>query len=535
MRTGFLDDDSIAYHMPFAARFAQQHDITQLQFIAPDQPISFYPANSELLHASLLSLVGNDLLSPLVNLAVLGALILAAWCFGERFGRSHLCVAVVGVLAASPLYTSHFAGTALVDLLGITFLCAAVVVLLRYPQPGRVAGGGRVGSRHRARHEVHPRRAGGPPHRGRHRALRSALAAHGGLVGRARRLRLGLVRAEPGARGEPRASRRASACGPIVLEKTEFAISEYSHSVASYLTDPTAVRDVYGPGITSAFGRLWPVVLALVVLGAIGAVIAGRDRVHRAIGLVAVGSLLAYLLTPGAALGFGPLPDLVYFSSAVRYGGPATALGLLLVPTLPLLDRRWAQRALLGLALGDAPRGPPDLAHPLVGVAPRCQPDPGLMAAVGVVAVGWLFARNRSPGAPDRTGRPSAVCARCSCSGSPTSDGRIGTTRTGTTSIDCTRGRSRSATPGSRTAGFFQVYALHGARREQPRAAHRPGRSSGFVPGGRSAARRGWTSWPRATTTRGRCSVRPRIARSQRRPPGPSRSPRPRSPSKPAR
>src|SRR6202008_2571273 len=129
-RGGFLDDDSIAYHMPFAARFAQEDATTLLHFVAPDQPITFYPANGELVHGSLISLVGSDLLSPLVNVLLLGAFILVAWCFGERTGSPHACVALAGLLVSSRLLTTHLAGTALVDLFGVTFFCAAAVLLL---------------------------------------------------------------------------------------------------------------------------------------------------------------------------------------------------------------------------------------------------------------------------------------------------------------------------------------------------------------------------------------------------------------------
>ena len=392
LRTGFLDDDSIAYHLPFAARFAQQHDITQIQFIAPDQPISFYPENSELLHASLLTLVGNDLLSPFVNLLVLGGLILAAWCFGERFGRSHLCVAVVGMVAASPLYTSHFPGSALVDVFGITMFCAAVVVLLRTSfriESLAVAGaaaGIALGTKFTLVGPVGLLTVAVLVLCGRRWRLSATWLA--GLVafGSVWYLR-NLLHV-----GNPVPPARLG-LGPLVFEKTDFAISEYSHSVASYLTDSDAVRDVYEPGITSAYGRWWPVVLALVVLGGVGAAVAGRDRVHRAVGLVAVGSLLAYLLTPGAALGFGPLPDLVYFSSAVRYGGPATFLGLLLVPTVPLLDRRWARRALVVLAIAVV-IGAHRTAAPLWWVwRPGATRLPGLVAAsvVAVAVVGWML------------------------------------------------------------------------------------------------------------------------------------------------
>ena len=64
--------------MPFAAHIAQTGSVTELLFTDPLYLNWFYPQNSELLHADGLLLLGNDFLSPLLNLAWLGLALLAA-------------------------------------------------------------------------------------------------------------------------------------------------------------------------------------------------------------------------------------------------------------------------------------------------------------------------------------------------------------------------------------------------------------------------------------------------------------------------
>ena len=85
-RTGMNTIDTIWYHMPFAAQFAQSGSITSLQNINNDNVVAFYPASSEVVHAVGIVLLGNDLLSPIVNLGWLAMALLAGWCIGLRFG-----------------------------------------------------------------------------------------------------------------------------------------------------------------------------------------------------------------------------------------------------------------------------------------------------------------------------------------------------------------------------------------------------------------------------------------------------------------
>ena len=70
---GIYGGDSLWYHMPFAAHIAETGSVTELLFTDPLYLNWLYPQNSELLHADGLMLLGDDFLSPLLNLGWLGA------------------------------------------------------------------------------------------------------------------------------------------------------------------------------------------------------------------------------------------------------------------------------------------------------------------------------------------------------------------------------------------------------------------------------------------------------------------------------
>ena len=61
--------DTTWYHMPFAARIAQEHSTVHLLFTDPLRLAAwFYPQSSELIHATAIVLFKSDWLSPLINL-----------------------------------------------------------------------------------------------------------------------------------------------------------------------------------------------------------------------------------------------------------------------------------------------------------------------------------------------------------------------------------------------------------------------------------------------------------------------------------
>ena len=83
---GMFGGDTTWYHMPFAARIAQEHSTVHLHFTDPLRLAAwFYPQSSELIHAAAIVLFKTDWLSPLINLAWLAIALLAAWCVGRPY------------------------------------------------------------------------------------------------------------------------------------------------------------------------------------------------------------------------------------------------------------------------------------------------------------------------------------------------------------------------------------------------------------------------------------------------------------------
>ena len=71
--------DSLWYHLPWAASFAQTGQITALRFTDVEYLTAFYPATSELIHGLGIVLVSRDTLSPALNLVWLGLVLLAGF------------------------------------------------------------------------------------------------------------------------------------------------------------------------------------------------------------------------------------------------------------------------------------------------------------------------------------------------------------------------------------------------------------------------------------------------------------------------
>ena len=83
---GMFGGDTTWYHMPFAARIAQEDSTVHLHFTDPLRLAAwFYPQSSELIHGAAIVLFKTDWLSPLINLFWLAIALLAAWCVGRPY------------------------------------------------------------------------------------------------------------------------------------------------------------------------------------------------------------------------------------------------------------------------------------------------------------------------------------------------------------------------------------------------------------------------------------------------------------------
>ncbi|HSR24702.1 MAG TPA: hypothetical protein VLW53_14200, partial [Candidatus Eisenbacteria bacterium] len=103
------------------------------------------------------------------------------------------------------------------------------------------------------------------------------------------------------------------------------------HTVAHYLLPPDGgvIRHHLIPGLHDSFGDLWPLVLVVVIGGFLLAIWRGRTSMIRMLGVVALLSGIAYLVTPLTAA--GPQGDPTAFTTNLRYASPAIGLGAMLL------------------------------------------------------------------------------------------------------------------------------------------------------------------------------------------------------------
>ena len=104
--------DSLWYHLPWAASFAQTGHIAPLRFTDVEYLTAFYPATAEMLHGLGIVLLRHDTLSPALNLLWLGGTLLAAWCIGGSRRAGAAAVLGVALLMATPMMNTSQAGGA---------------------------------------------------------------------------------------------------------------------------------------------------------------------------------------------------------------------------------------------------------------------------------------------------------------------------------------------------------------------------------------------------------------------------------------
>ena len=138
--TGMNGFDTMWYHAPFAARFAQQGSINALHFTDPEYLHWFYPQNSELLHSAGIVLFKHDLLSPFMNLGWLALAFLAAWCIGRPYGVAPLTLLAVAMVLDTNTMVPREAGNAANDIATIALMLAAAAVLLNPGSAGATTG-----------------------------------------------------------------------------------------------------------------------------------------------------------------------------------------------------------------------------------------------------------------------------------------------------------------------------------------------------------------------------------------------------------
>jgi hypothetical protein len=345
---GMLLPDTLWYHMPFAARFVQDGWLTRLHYTDVEPFTVFYPMNSELLHAvGIAAFSSNDVLSPFLNLAFVALGLLAGWCIGRPYGAAPLSLLGAALALSLPIHWGINAGQAGNDVVGTALFLAAVALLVNARARGAglllaaLAAGLAVGTKLSLVAPVLALAVGAVALAPRGRRLAAAggfaiAAAAGGGYWYARNL----VNT-----GSPLPWLDVE-LGPISWAGPPRELTEgYEFAVVRYLADPDIWSRYFFDGLDYAFGSAWFAVLALAAAGAVGAALRG-DRIGRALGLVALACVAAYLITPNGAAGREGEPWA--FGLNLRYAIPGVALALAVLPTW-LSDARLRRIALAAL------------------------------------------------------------------------------------------------------------------------------------------------------------------------------------------
>jgi hypothetical protein len=355
---GMTTPDTIWYHMPFAARFVQDGSITALHFVDFHSGIAFYPENGELVHALGILFLGNDVLSPLVNMGWLALVLLGAWCVGRPFGVAPVTLAGAAVLMATPGLVATQPGGAYTDVVGLALLASAVAVLVNSERPSQIdslpaccvaalAAGMTLGTKFTFVAPVVALTLGVwlvAPHGARLRqgSLWVVLVSLTGGFWYLRNLvsignplpyalHLGPVRLP----------------GPPDLAPTS--------SVATFLTNGRDWHTYFLPGFRESLGPAWWAVLGLTVAGLALGACAGVSPLHRMLALVGIASGAAFVFTPQPLTVPILYPNVPYnFVYNLRYSFAALIIGLIVLPITPVMTgprMRWWLLGAFGLVL----------------------------------------------------------------------------------------------------------------------------------------------------------------------------------------
>lgn len=346
-RHGIINDDSLWYHLPRAARFVQTGWLTRLHYTAPEFPDTFHPENGEVVQALPMLLYGRDALAPFLNLGWLALTLLAAWCIGRPFGRATLCFVGVAALLAAPLLVVAQPGAASNDLMAVSLLLASVAILV---QPDRSLAAVAVAGL----------------------AAGLAVSTKLSVVPIVVVLVVGVVAVgEPGSRlkrsvawllplvafGSYWYVRNWVAVGsPVPATSLPFfptsrfrVVDEFGFSVADYATNRQVWRDWFVPGLRYDFGWAWPAVLMSLGAASFGALASRGNRLLQGVGASLGISAIVYVTLPTTALGERGEPLL--FAANVIYLVPALLLSVAVLPLLRPFHRSSPARLLLGIYL----------------------------------------------------------------------------------------------------------------------------------------------------------------------------------------
>jgi hypothetical protein len=351
---GMFGGDTTWYHMPFAARIAQEHSTVHLHFTDPLRLAAwFYPQSSELIHGSAIVLFKTDWLSPLINLVWLAIALVAAWCVGRPYKVGPATLVAAALVLDSGVMIETQPGEGRNDIMGLAFLLAFVAFLInghqrRAPTAGAVAD---TPERDAPLLDKGPLVlagiAGGLAASVKLTFLVPVAALALGVVafsGPGRRLTttwvLGLSGLVVGGYWYLRAAIKTGGnpipqigWGPLHLPRPDQMPLDPRprFAVAHYLTQPTIYRRWFFPQLENAFGPLWPLILIIAVAAAVFVVVRSRNRILQVVAAAALVTAVVYIFTPLTAAGQEGSPT--GFFTNTRYLVPGLVLAMALLPT----------------------------------------------------------------------------------------------------------------------------------------------------------------------------------------------------------
>jgi hypothetical protein len=350
---GMFGGDTTWYHMPFAARFAQEHSIVHLHFTDPLRIAAwFYPQTSELVHGSAIVLFKSDWLSPLINLFWLAIALLAAWCIGRPYKVGPATLVAGAIVLDAGVMIETQPGEGRNDIMGLAFLVAFAAFLInahqrRAPKEGAVQDAPELGAPLLDKGPlVIAGIAAGLAASVKFTFLIPVVAIGLGVIvfsGRGRRLTTAwvlalstfvvggywYVRTMIGTGGNPTPQ---IGFGPLHLPQPDQMPLDPRprFAVAHYLTQPTIYRRWFFPQLDNAFGPLWPLILIVAVAAALYIAWRSRNTILRVIAVAALATAFVYVFTPLTAAGQEGSPT--GFFTNTRYLVPGLVLAMVLIP-----------------------------------------------------------------------------------------------------------------------------------------------------------------------------------------------------------
>jgi hypothetical protein len=356
-------------------------------------------------------LLGNDMVSMVLNFGWGVLVLLAAWCIGRPYGVAAVTTAGAAVILCAPGFVATQPGAAHSDVVGLAFVLMAVALLVT-SDPRRVS-----------RHPVVLTLAG--------LALGGAIATKWTFLPVAlvltaivvtvllRRRHLLLVAAwvvplvavgcfsyvqNWVVEGNPLPLVDVT-IGPVGFEATVDE-PEGTRPVAAFLFDRAAWDDNFVPGFDVWFGVAWSGVLIAAGAGLVLALVTGPCSLTRLLAATGALALVGYVCAPQLLTFFGrPL----FFASNLRYAVTGLTLGLVLLPVSKAGNDGWRPWVPMGLYVAlivtmqlDPAIWPTELRamraeNPVRGMDAAVGVLLGSATLAGAIAYSWLRRRTARP------------------------------------------------------------------------------------------------------------------------------------------